>query len=132
MDIASASYIGRKGYTILKSSLNEQNYKKIKTELYLKPVISGQNYGMVKVNPFPVYRENEKKYMFRFYGLKEYGIPSKIDLPEGFDINIDFVKSLRDYQENIVNIYLKHVTKDDYNKGGILEVPCGRGKTVLA
>ena len=51
MDIASASYIGRKGYTILKSSLNEQEYKKIKTELYLKPVISGQNYGMVKVNP---------------------------------------------------------------------------------
>ena len=32
MDIASASYIGRKGYTILKkSSLNEQEYKKIKT-----------------------------------------------------------------------------------------------------
>ena len=46
---------------------------------------------MIKVNPFPVYRENEKKiYVPRFYGLKEYGIPSKIDLPEGFDINIDF------------------------------------------
>jgi superfamily II DNA or RNA helicase len=133
MDIASTSYIGRKGYTILKSSLNEQEYKKIKTELYLKPVISGQNYGMVKSNPFPVYRENEKKiYVPRFYGLKEYGIPSKIDLPEGFDINIDFVKSLRDYQEKIIDVYLKHVTKDDYNKGGILEVPCGRGKTVLA
>ena len=131
MDVSK--YIGRKGYTLLKSQLDEEEIEKLKKDLYLKPEISGQNYGMVKVHPFPVYRENEKKiYIPRFYGLQKYGIPSKIELPQGMDINIDFVKPLRDYQENIIDVYLKHVTKDDYNKGSILEVPCGRGKTVIA
>ena len=45
---------------------------------------------------------------------------------------------LRDYQENIVSIYMEHVGKkltsnsDANGNGAILEVPCGRGKTVLS
>ena len=108
-----SKYIGRKGYTLLKSDLDEEEIEKLKKDLYLKPAIAGQNYGMVKVHPFPVYRENEKKmYIPRFYGLQKYGIPSKIDLPEGMNINIEFTKTLRDYQEKIIDIYLKHVNKD--------------------
>ena len=46
---------------------------------------------------------------------------------------------LRDYQTNIVNVYMKYVDRPICENedafpgyGGILEVPCGRGKTVMA
>ncbi len=43
--------------------------------------------------------------------------------------NMLFVSNLRDYQENIVKTCVDHLNK--YG-GGILSVPCGRGKTVMA
>ena len=56
-------------------------------------------------------------------------------MTSGDDINVDFAKSLRDYQENIINIYLNYVKSTVSNNpesingnGAILEVPCGRGK----
>jgi superfamily II DNA or RNA helicase len=44
---------------------------------------------------------------------------------------------LRDYQDKIIDVYIKHVAPEDISSGmpsggGILEVPCGRGKTVMA
>ena len=85
----------------------------------------------MEASAFPVYRENENKfYVPRFYGIERYGIPSDYELNSGENIDTPFTKSLRDYQENIVQVYLNHVSSG--NGGGILEVPCGRGKTVLA
>ena len=57
---------------------------------------------------------------------------SENKLSEGDDIDLDFKGSLRDYQENTVSSYdVKGVHKE--NTGcGLLEVPCGRGKTICA
>ena len=97
----------------------------------MKPFVVGQKFAQMEASAFPVYRENENKfYVPRFYGIERYGIPSDYELNSGEDIDTPFTKSLRDYQENIVQIYLNHVSSG--NGGGILEVPCGRGKTVIA
>ena len=46
----------------------------------------------------------------------------------GMTININFKGKLRDYQEPIVDAYLKS-TKNVWGGGGLLDIPCGYGKT---
>jgi len=82
---------------------------------------------------FPVFRENTNKYYLpRFYGISRYGIPDTSELQEGDDISVPFAKPLRDYQDKIIGIYMDYVKPDEaalhLSSGGILEVPCGRGK----
>ena len=109
--IAESSYIGRKGYTISKSNLTEKDLQFLYKDLFLKPQIFGVNYGQEEANSFPVYRENNNKiYLPRFYGIQRYGLPLRNNLSEGTTINLHFAKTLRDYQEKIVDIYLKPVS----------------------
>jgi superfamily II DNA or RNA helicase len=63
-----------------------------------------------------------------------------MEIEPGENINLTFAKELRDYQTNIINIYMNYVRPQSAvvaenakaNSGAILEVPCGRGKTVMA
>jgi len=139
--ICSQSYLGKKGYTIPKSILSKEDLDELYKELFVKPVIVGLNYGANndEANAFPVYRENSNKiYIPRFYGISRYGMPNKSEIQQGDDISLEFVKPLRDYQDNIINVYMDYVSKPICNgsqhngSGGILEVPCGRGKTIMA
>jgi superfamily II DNA or RNA helicase len=108
----------------------------------MKPVSMNMNFGAPGGNDdtaFPVYRESTSKiYIPRFYGIHRYGLPDKSELQEGEDISIEFTKTLRDYQTNIINTYETYCDTpiccgSSHNaNGGILEVPCGRGKTVMA
>jgi len=132
--IRSQSYLGKKGYTIPKSIMDNLDEVEIRKELFVKPILFGPT--QTETSAFPVFRENANKYYLpRFYGIKRYGIPSKSEIQQGDDISINFVKPLRDYQNNIVDIYMNYVRPggDDSKNanGGILEVPCGRGKTVM-
>lgn len=125
-------YLNTRGLVIPKSSISEKELNSIKKELVLTPK---ENHAIKMVNQqekeIIVYRENEEKiYVPRFYGTKKFGITECLRIPEGNDVDVPFVNSLRDYQEEIVGIYLKHV--EGGNGGGILEVPCGRGKTIMA
>ena len=132
-----ASYIGKKGYTVPKSILPPAEIEFLKKDLFVKPVVPGVQFG----NPndqsaaFPVYRDNVNKfYLPRFYGIQRYGLPDKCDIQSGDAIQVSFPRTLRDYQEKIVDIYCKHVSKplssenSNPGGGGILEVPCGAGK----
>jgi superfamily II DNA or RNA helicase len=139
--ICSQSYLGKKGYTIPKSLLSSSDLETLKKELFVKPEIFGANYGagVEGMREFPVYRENDKKmYLPRFYGIQRYGLPPKSEIQTGDNIDVEFSKSLRDYQTQIVEIYKNYVStpicSDSLHNGsgGILEVPCGRGKTVMA
>ena len=141
--VRSNSYIGKKGYTIPKVSLDTNDYEFLKKDLYMIPFTMGPSFGNSEDANFPVYRENAAKiYVPRFYGVKRYGLPDVSELSEGEDIDIAFVKELRDYQTNVVNIYLKYVNTPismnadavagERGNGGILELPCGYGKTVLS
>ena len=141
-NICQSAYIGKKGYTISKSLLTKEEYEFLKKDLFVKPQVLGASYGAAatEASSFPVYRENPNKiYIPRFYGIQRYGVPNRTDLDQGDTINLPFAKQLRDYQDKIVNIYTEYVNKPLCNSvdsilgsGGILEVPCGRGKTVMA
>ena len=135
--IRDNSHLGKKGYTIPKEYLHPDDLKFLYKDLFVKPVVAGATYGAASTEEtaFPVYRENDKKiYLPRFYGQERYGLPNKTDVEPGLDIGLEFSKSIRDYQENIIGVYTKHVDvalcKGSLHKGGggILEVPCGRGK----
>jgi superfamily II DNA or RNA helicase len=139
--IRENSHLGKKGYTIPKEYLHPDDLKFLYKDLFVKPVVAGATYGVgvAEETAFPVYRENDKKiYLPRFYGQERYGLPSKTDVEPGLDIALEFSKSIRDYQENIIGVYTKHVDAALCNGslhkggGGILEVPCGRGKTIMA
>jgi superfamily II DNA or RNA helicase len=71
-------------------------------------------------------------YLPRFYGIARYGLPERSELEAGNDIAVRFDKPLRDYQEKIIGIYTDYVCKTSEKGGAILEVPCGRGKTIMA
>ncbi len=137
--VCSASYIGKKGYTIPKSVLSPEDLAELHKELFMRPMTNG------KIDPnesgFPVYRENDAKiYIPRFYGISRYGLPPKSDIEPGDDIDVPFVKELRDYQNHIIDVYVKHADRPIhtlppeysgeavFGGGAILEVPCGRGK----
>ena len=140
--IRSGSYLGKKGYTISRELLSESEQEFLHKDLFVKPVSIGPSYGLPGAEDegaFPVYRENAKKiYIPRFYGLERYGLPDKSEITQGENINVNFPKPLRDYQDKIVDVYMKHISEsicensDIKGNGGILEVPCGRGKTVMA
>ena len=134
--IRAHAYLGKKGYTILKEQLSSEEQTHLYEELKVSPEVHGISYGAPQEQvQFPVYRENDKKmYIPRFYGLERYGVPERSEIQEGEDISVSFPKPLRDYQEKIIGIYEDHVGKpivlntEKKGGGGILEVPCGRGK----
>ena len=123
-------YLGQKGYTIYKSELNINELRYIKKTLNVKPNLS---IGMINnVDPFPIYRECANKiYVPRFFGIKEFGEPNISKLSNGISIDLKFNGNMRDYQEEIVKKYIKHVSNVN-GGGGLLDIAPGRGKTVMA
>ena len=144
VNIRESAYLGKKGYTIPKTELTEEDIAFLKEDLFLKPKVQGPQYGPTVEGAFPVYRENDKKmYLPRFYGIERYGYPTEIDsdIGAGLDIDLPFPNQLRDYQEKIIGVYMKHILASgsasgsasasasaSASSGGILEVPCGFGK----
>ena len=100
------TYLGQKGYTLLKKELSPQQEHFIKKELMIKPYTAGAPGGGDQVI-FPVYRESASKiYVPRYFGEKHFGAPSEVKISEGTDINIEFAGELRDYQKPVVQKYL--------------------------
>lgn len=133
--IRGQAYLGKKGYTIPKTAINETDIEEVKKELSMRPFIMGPKNG--PPTSFPMYRENAAKlYLPRFYGEERYGVTDTVEITPGETIDVPFVKQLREYQLKIIDVYLKHVSAGPYDMGqrptkgggGILEVPCGKGK----
>tara|TARA_B110000971_G_scaffold221974_1_gene272082 strand:- start:7661 stop:9178 length:1518 start_codon:yes stop_codon:yes gene_type:complete len=123
-------YLGNKGYTISKTDLSVQQEKKIRTDLTISPCV----HGAIPTNKshFPAYRESNKKmYVPHYYGLEEFGVPDTIKISNGEDIDLSFAGQLRENQQIVVTTYVEHVNKCGTG-GGLLELPCAYGKTVLA
>ena len=123
------NYLGKRGYSIYKKNLTAKELKEVKKELFVKPYVPKQ-YANDSIQPFPVYLESQNKiYIPKFYGINKFG---KLEVDKnkgGKDIDIKFKFDLRDNQKPVVKKYLE-VAKDI--GGGIISVPCGFGKTVIA
>jgi len=122
------TYLGQKGYTIYKNSISDACYQTVCDELRVAPHVPKT---MVKVEKFPIFRESTQKlYVPRYYGETKFGQAQENQLTSGNSINLKFKGELRDYQENIIQKYMESIKND--TGGGLLEIPCGRGKTVMA
>jgi superfamily II DNA or RNA helicase len=122
------TYLGQKGYTVLKSELTIKQQTFIKDQLTVKPYVPGSPVQLEK--SFPAYRESDKKlYIPRYYGDEVFGPVKEYKLTEGVDTNINFEGTLRPEQEPVVSNFLKHVSNGG---GGLLELPCGFGKTSIS
>jgi superfamily II DNA or RNA helicase len=120
------AYIGKKGYSILKSKLTIDEQKMIRDDLNVKPYVPGSPINVTE--SYPVYLESPKKlYLPRFYGIEKFGMPNDNKLPDGDSINIIFKGMPRDYQLKIVDAFFKHIN-EKLLPGGLLDIPCGYGK----
>jgi superfamily II DNA or RNA helicase len=122
------TYLGPKGYSIMKDSIcmSEQDF--IRKELMVTPFVPK---GMFKAPPaFPVYRESHQKlYVPRFFGENLYGVPDDTTISPGLSIKVDFKGELRKQQLPIIDAFMKCAN----TKGcGLVELPCGFGKTIIA
>lgn len=123
-----AMYLGQKGYSLYKKNMTVKEQHLLRDELIVRPYVPK---APVQPEGFAIYRESPKKiYIPRFYGINKYGEPKDVRIPKGDPIDVTFNGSLRDYQNNIVEIYKKALGVN--GGGGLLEIPCGRGKTVIA
>ncbi len=110
-------YLGQKGLTIPKSTISDSLQKKIKKDLTIIPKSLFQ-----PLPPFYIYRESANKlYVPRFY-MKNEGTNQ---LQEGFPIHISFTGTIRSAQQPAIDAYLSA-------KCGLLQLPCGFGKTIMA
>jgi superfamily II DNA or RNA helicase len=124
------TYLGQKGYTIAKNELSIEKQVQIRNDLTIKPFVMGSPLNDTK--SFPAYRESSNKfYVPHYYGIEHYGTPKQYKIGEGTDINLVFNGKLRENQEIVVNTYINHIDKVGYG-GGLLELPCAYGKTVLS
>ena len=128
------TYLGQKGYTILKKELTQDQQNELRKILVAKPFIQGAPSiaGNQSVT-FPIYRESPNKfYVPRYFGEKYFGAAKDSTIPEGEDIVIHFSGEMRDYQKPVVKTFMDHLSKNNNSGGGLLELPCAFGKTLLA
>lgn len=116
-----------KGYAINKSKID---LKKTINDLTVKP--HGGFIPSSEDDSFCVCLETHKLlYVPKYYGLQTYGIPSIVKIKEPSKISLDFEGSLMSGQEDPVSTYIK-CANDPLKMGGILQLPPGSGKTVMA
>jgi len=126
------TYLGPRGYTISKTELSELQLQYLRKTLTVKPVVGGAAYGAVDTVEYPIYRESSNKiYLPRFYGKSVFGEVKRMAIHPGDDIDIEFAGSLRPIQAPVVEAYANAVA-GEFGGGGLLELPCAFGKTVLS
>ena len=126
------AYLGYQGYSIFKDTLSVDEQHALRKELMVHAHIPK---SPVQPAPFPVYRESLLKiYVPRYFGTERYGSSIENKISPGDKIALKFAGELRDYQNVIVDKYLKAATTKTANcgGGGLLDVDPGKGKTVMA
>ena len=131
------SYLGNRGYCIYKSSLTPEQITFIREKLMAKPKVATAMIDPSTIPVFPIFMESANKfYLPRFFGISQFGLPKEIKISMGQDIDIEFNGDVRDYQHVIINAYLKKIQMLEQGQitganSALIEVGCGRGKTVM-
>ena len=130
------AYLGYQGYSIFKDTLTIEEQHALRKELTVGAYIPK---SPIQPTPFPIYRESPLKlYVPRYFGLEKWaGIQVESKISPGHAISLKFMGDLRDYQQVIVEKYLKAARNSGIGGaaiggGGLLDVDPGKGKTVMA
>lgn len=129
MEIKGETFLTNRGYAILKKG-NEEAVTILKKLLTVSPKV---NPSMNKPTSFGVYRESDEKlYLPKYYGLQNFGLPTKNRIKDGADVSgLIFKGAIRATQEEPARRFLQAI-EDPKRLGGIISLPCGYGKTILA
>ncbi len=145
--LAAACSLTGRGYGVPKARLTAAELRELRKALTMTPVDpmsagkgrrpggGGGGFGPPPT-PFPLYQESgDKLYVPRYYGLRRWGPPGRDTLPAGRVSDparrLRFTGGLRPEQEGPARAFLE-AAADPARGGGILSLPCGFGKTVLA
>jgi superfamily II DNA or RNA helicase len=129
MDSKVRTYLGERGYTVVKKDLGADQIALLEHDLTFLPN-HVEGYGPPP-EAFPVYgKSSTKMFIPKFFGIQRFGKPQQNKIEKHIEnINVQFKGELRENQIAPVRACLKAAK----NKGGgILCLPCGYGKTALA
>ena len=126
--------LSQRGYGIPFSRVSTDEVQKIKDELTVEPQNLTQFIVPTKGSvSFPLYRESKSKlYVPKYYGLQKFGVPEddSISTSNDKDIKVKFSGNLRPEQIEPVQNFIK-ATEDPKKRGGIINLSCAGGKTVI-
>lgn len=125
-----------RGFAIRKDGLSNDEVQALRKQLTMTP-LNGMN-----INPyeppasFPIFHEDKTHiYLPKYFGLQRYQKKNLMtfgeDLVDSTAISCAFTGKLRPYQFPAVEAYMS-ACKDPTRLGGILSLPCGQGKTIIA
>jgi superfamily II DNA or RNA helicase len=128
-----STYLSKRGYAFDKTEENEALCIALRKELTVKPIVNMFMPGADLINEFLVYRESVSKfYVPRVFGLEKFGVPTHVTLTNGTAASgLVFDGILRPRQEAPVAAFLVAAV-DPLRRGGILELACAEGKTVMS
>jgi superfamily II DNA or RNA helicase len=124
--------LSKQGYIVNKKNISKDQVETIKNDLTVTPKVM-PGFGTT-AESFEVFKEDDDSlYLPRYYGTKKFSKPDKDELYTGRKIDIKFNGSLRDYQLPIAKLIQDRFhSKETKGGGGLLCLPCGRGKTIIA
>lgn len=127
------TYLSQRGYAILKNDSNKDIITNLKKDLNVSPIIMSPINSKDGNKEYPLYLESDNKiYLPKCYGLEKFGKPIHDNLPSGLDCpNLIFKGSLRDIQKTPIENFIQSAENPE-KLGGIISVPCGFGKTIMA
>lgn len=120
----------KRGYSVLKSAYSTDVLKPILKELKVQPFIPGATFQ--RGEPFTVYLESPRRYFLpKHYAREHLGEPAVIKLGQGTPLpdTLVFTGALKPIQREIISAFEASIP---ISQGGIISVPCGYGKTVMA
>lgn len=118
------------GYHVPKYLISsEQAMEDLRVKLTMKPICT---FDTCLSSEKRFYIELDDKFIVpKFFGLRRFGVPSKLTIPNGKDINIEFNGSLLSEQQAPVEAFMEKAISLEF-MGGIISLQCGAGKTVIA
>ncbi|AUF82352.1 putative VV A18-like helicase [Tetraselmis virus 1] len=125
------TFLSNRGYGILKESVSPECVTMLKKYMTVSPTVNPMLSNAPPVK-FPVYLESKQKlYMPKYLGLSLYGKPGTDKIDEGEELQCSFSGTLRDTQQAPVQAFLD-AAKNPEKRGGIINMACAAGKTVMA
>ena len=119
-------------YNVRIAELSPEQLMRLETKLTVKPRVN-PNFSSLYAKGYPLFRRTKTWFsMPRFYGLKEFGLPTESRTSNGDVMNVSLNMTPRDYQCDVLDAIAGVFTGDSsVGSGAILEADCGTGKTAM-
>jgi hypothetical protein len=129
--LPKGSYLSKRGYVLLKTSITKDEIDYLKKELVAKP-LQDDKYMFNKIDStFPIYIETKNKiYIPKMFGIARYGLPEILTpnyIGKDWENTIEFAGNLYPSQKEPVDTLIKSCKEKG---GGILQLSTGFGKSI--